>query len=195
MIKVIPMLVALTVALGGSSSAEIIEVPLPTLQGWYGIDGACICYGDADFQLVRVPMAIDGVSIRLSGTVHVGQYSCKFLAVPHTYPYRFYFSASMRDTVSGFLWGADDLSGEESGEFELVASFEQLSSDWPVTWDFLMAGYGRVNLTAMPDCILVDCDVLDWPSATIEEATLLIEGEFAVSVDRSTWGSIKALFK
>lgn len=193
--RVFPTFVALMIAASGAISAETIEVPLPTLQGWYGIDGACICYGDAYFQLSRMPSMINGVSIRLSGTVHVGQYTCDFGTGPYTYPFRFYFHASMRDTVSGFLWGADGNSPEDSGDFEVLVPFRQTSIHWPVTWDFLMAGYGRVNLTAMPEGIIVDCDVLDWPSATIEDAALLIDGEFEVSVDQSTWGSIKALFQ
>jgi hypothetical protein len=192
--RAVPIFVALMIAASSHVLAEVIEVPLPTLQGWYGIDGVCVCYGDAYFQLGRKPNVINGVSLRLSGTVHVGQYTCDFGTGPNTYPFRFYFSASMWDTVSGYPWGAHAYSPEESGEFEVLAPFRQFYH-WPATWEFLLAGYGRVYLTASPEGIFTDCDALDWPSATIEDAVLMIDGEFEVSVDQSTWGSIKALFQ
>ena len=193
--RAILIFAAMVIAAADPAAAEIIEIPLPTLQGWYGIDEACICYGEAFFQLERMPIVISSVAIRLSGTATVGQYTCDFGIGPQSYPFRFYFSASMRDTVSGYLWGAYGDSPEESGAFEFVAPFKQVLSRWPVSWDFLMAGYSRVNLTAMPEGIIVDCGVLDWPSATIEAATLIVEGEFKIAVDQSTWGSIKALFR
>ena len=110
------------------------------------------------------------------------------------YPYGMEFLAIMEDTVTGNPWGADRVSPLQSGEFEYTVPFSMISG-LPTTWDFLKAGHGNIDFLGMPAMLLVDCWPTVWPSATIAQAVLIIEGEFQVSVDHASWGSIKALFR
>jgi hypothetical protein len=190
------MTVAFAFIGANAHSTEIVEIQLPQLLGSYCMTSACTSHHDIHFQLPRVPLAIYDVRIRISGTVNVGQYECDFCGGCPTgpYPYSMEFFASMRDTVGGYSWVADGGSPEESGEFELTIPFKELYG-WPVTWDFLNAGYGNFGFSGMPHGLLVDCQVPIWPEAVIEQAALIIEGDFEVGVESSTWGSIKSLFR
>jgi hypothetical protein len=192
------LLVAVAFAFIGANvhSTEIVEIQLPQLLGSYCVTSACTSHHDIHFQLPRVPLAIHDVRIHISGTVNPGQYDCDFgdglPIVPH--PYSMEFFASMPDTVGGYPWVVDGGSPEEAGQFDLTIPFRELYG-WPVTWDFLNAGYGNFEFSGMPHGLLVDCQVLIWPEAVIEQAALIIEGDFEVGVESSTWGSIKSLFR
>lgn len=176
--------------------AEIVEVQVPQLIGSYCMDSSCVNNHHVHFGLSRHPLAVYHVWLHLSGTVTVGEYMCDFYGgMPEgPYPYRMDFLASMRDTVGGYWWMAEQWSSEQSGHFEITIPFRELYG-WPVTWDFLRAGYGSFGFSAGPQGTLVDCWHLVWPNATIDEAALIIEGEFEVAVESSTWGSIKSLYR
>jgi hypothetical protein len=104
------------------------------------------------------------------------------------------FVATIWDTVGGYWWVADELSPAESGQFELTIPFEEIYG-WPVTWDFLRGGHANIEFSAYPGMLLVDCPPLVWPDATITSATVIVEGEFEIAVEQTTWGSIKALYR
>ena len=189
------VLVALAIATTGAMATELVEIQLPQLEGSYCFD-SCTSTRSVEFTLGRLPLAIYDVRIHISGTVNVGQYTCDFgdgiPFSPAAFPME--FLAAMKDTVGGYSWMADTASPMKSGSFDMVTSFRELYG-WPVTWDFLLGGHGSFWFTGMPPGLLVDCWLLVWPEATIEHASLIIEGDFEVGVEQSTWGSIKSLFQ
>jgi hypothetical protein len=193
--KYLLIVLALALTTTGAMATELVEIQLPQLQGSYCFS-TCTSTRSVEFNLDRLPLAIQGVRIHISGTVNVGQYTCDFGdGIPiGPLPYSMEFVASMKDTAGGYWWMADDLSPEESGSFDMVIPFRELYG-WPVTWDFLQGGHGSFSFIGMGHMLLVDCSIPVWPEATIEHASLIIEGEFEVGVEQSTWGSIKSLFR
>ena len=187
------IIVLTALALSESVPAEVVEVPLPELQGRYFIEDTVTRY--ARFQMDAAPLSIAGVSIRITGTHILGEIWCE-LASPITVPlpYSVAFTASIPDTVNGYWWMAADKSQLLSGDFEITMPFREIYG-WYVTWDFLLAGYGEVRLDGPPAGYVLLCNPTIWPDATVTNAVLLVEGEFPVGTDQSTWGSIKALFR
>jgi hypothetical protein len=175
-------------------SADTLEVQLPQLVGAYSING--VQSRIAPFRLDRIPTAIYRVSIRISGAVNLGQYECWFGIEPTPGPPDLdgvWFGAELPDTVSGNSWVGDADSAED-GPFEHTMVFRQLYG-MPVTWEFLKGGYGEIQLMATPSNMFLECSATVWPSATVAEAVLIVEGDFAVGVEETTWGSIKSLFR
>jgi len=179
--------------------AEMVSVRLPTIEGRYFVDLSvpAIYYDrDAHFELERIPLTVSGVSIHISGSFVVGQTQCDFDGLPplpEPFPQHIEYFASMDDTINGGVFGAATTSPTESGSFEYTLPFSGIPGH-VISWDFLKAGYGalhmNINFISFPEC-----SILVWPEATIEDAELIIEGEFPVAVDQSTWGSIKSLFR
>jgi len=185
--------VIMAIVLSESAPAEVVEVPLPDLQGRYFTEDTVTRY--ASFQMDAAPLSIAGVSIRISGTHIVGEIMCEAEAgfmVPQ--PYSVAFRASMPDAVNGDLWTASQISPLASGDFEITIPFGQIYG-WYVTWDFLLAGYGEVRLDGPGAGFILTCSPTIWPDATVTEAVLLVDGEFPVATKGSSWGSIKALFR
>jgi len=175
-------------------SAETLEVQLPQLIGLYSMDGTT--GRSVSFQLGKIPTVVYQVGVRISGTVNLGQYVCDFGTGPEegAYPYNgIAFEMTMRDTVSG-KWWAGAAGSPDGGPFEHTMMFRELYG-WPVTWDFLKAGYGEIHFMARPYNPWVECSAIVWPDATVNEAVLIVEGDFKVGVEKNTWGSIKALFQ
>lgn len=178
-----------------SSASELEETQLPELQGFYSVfDTSSTRY--ASFQLDRIPTRIYNVWIRLSGSANVGEYSCYFYSgFPEgPYPYPVDFFATIQDTVNGRPWIAERVAPEETGDFELTIPFQEIYG-WPVTWDFLKSGRGTVKLAGGTIIIVAMCCPDVFPDATVTEAVLIVEADFQVPVDQSTWGSIKSLLR
>jgi hypothetical protein len=174
-------------------ASEVIQVPLPELAGYYS---QALYSRSAPFHLGRAPLAVTSVSIRLIGSTDLGEYYCDLgYGEQGPFPYPEWFTATIPDTINQGLWWADGyvLDQPVGGEFENTAPFRRLSG--PATWGFLTSGYGTVRLDGMPPALILMCySTLD-PDGTITSATLLIEGEFPVAAERSTWGGIKALYR
>jgi hypothetical protein len=189
-------LILLSVVATDAMATEIVQVQFPQLPGFYSIASTCACNRSAPFRLSRKPLTVNHVWLHLAGTVNVGQYMCDSGIGPPTgpYPYPMEFVATIQDTVGGHPWMADDVSPGESGEFELAIPFKEIYG-WPVTWDFLRGGHANIEFTAFPGMLLVDCPPLVWPDATITSAEVIVEGEFEIAVEQTTWGSIKALYR
>jgi hypothetical protein len=162
---------------------ETVLVPLPTIEGRYFLDQSISaeCYDRyAYFEPDRIPLSVSRVWIHISGTFVVGQTSC-FADMPpdmeFAEPVKYF--ASIGDTTNGSLFGATTMSPPASGPFEYTLPFSALFGDI-ISWDFLKAGYGslhmNINWASYPDC-----RTLVWPEVTIEEAELVIEGEFPES--------------
>lgn len=105
-----------------------------------------------------------------------------------------YALASIRDTISGELWVADQFTEAESGPFEMTVPFDSLYNREP-TWEFLTLGGGTVACQGYRSPTVGECYYEIIPSATIEEVVLIIEGEFPIAAEERTWGGIKALLK
>ncbi|MCX5753726.1 MAG: hypothetical protein NTW97_08805 [Candidatus Krumholzibacteria bacterium] len=188
-------LVALVVVATDATAGELVEIDLPQLEGTYCFD-TCDPSRLVDFQLDRLPLAIEGVCIHISGIVSVGQEMCDLYgdgSVTGPFPYPMALVAWMMDTVGGHPWFAGAPLPDESGSFDMVVSFRELYG-WPVTWDFLLSGHVNFSFAGEGSGLIPECWVTDLPQATVEHASLIIEGEFEVAVEQSTWGSIKSLF-
>lgn len=192
----IPIQLVLVVLLSFSSiTSEAAEVQLPDLLGNYSsTSGNRSC----DFILDTAPIEVYDVWIHFSGSAIVGEEYCLFgddLEGPFPLPMNFVIL--LKDPVSGdVLWWASCSGEENSGPFEYTLLFEP----WPFadpepTWEFIISNGGTVLLEAHPRLIFPECWYEVYPSATIEEATLLIDGNFPIALETHTWGSIKSLFK
>jgi hypothetical protein len=188
---VILLMVLVAMSYTSVYSSEIIEVPLPDLIGFYS-NTTRTC----EFELDIAPTEVYAVWIRYSGTLNAGAQYCYIGGPDPVGPdsMGIGFNATMRDTVSGDLWIADRFTENESGSFEMTVQFEPTLIGEP-TWEFLIAGGGKVSCLGYSSPTIPDCYYNPEPTATIEEATLIIEGEFPVATETNTWGRIKALLK
>jgi hypothetical protein len=194
-VMVVLALALQALALTGAG-AETVSVPLPMIQGRYYVDESipAMNYNRQDhFELARIPLSVSGVWLHISGTFAVGETSCWLSdpADPDTFPQRLEFFASLDDTTGAWDPMADAVSGTVSGTFEYTMPFSRASHE--VNWEFLKTGSGLLGLSTT-FMMFPECSVLIWPEAMIEQAELIIEGQFPIAVDHSTWGSIKALF-
>lgn len=190
----IPLLIILSIiSFASAFASNINEVELPDLIGYYpGPSTGRSC----EFVLDITPIEVYSVWIHFSGSVNVGEKYCIIVAPPPVGPdpAPMEFIAYMRDTVSGDLWWAYCLTELESGSFEFTLLFEPFPIGEP-TWEFIILGGGTVDLNAYAGFLIPECWFEVYPDATIEEATLIIDGDFPIAAETYTWGRIKSLFK
>jgi len=168
---------------------EIVEIPLAEVCGPYPFGAAS--ERTASFELDRPPIIVHGAWIRLSGFAHVGSFTCEDSG---PYPFLLHFVASMTDSATGGEWGTSVVTPEETGPFELTAGFEPTP---PVgtTWEFVADGSAELMLWGGPLLLVTVCWPITYPDAVVDQATLLLDAEFATPVESNTWGRIKALFR
>ena len=193
----IPLLIILVgFSISSSVVSEAVEIQLTDLTGYYSNTSAnSSCEFVLDIPLIEVY----AVWIHFSGSVNVGEEYCLFGDPPPTGPdpAPMEFIATMRDTVSGGsydLWWASCVTELESGSFEFNLQFEPFPFGEP-TWEFIILGGGTVDFSAHALTSFPECWYEVYPDATIEEATLIIYGDFPIEVETYTWGRIKSLFK
>lgn len=197
--KILCALVVLTLAAAPPARAlETVTVPLPGVEGRYWVDtlGMVPHYSRAfHFRMERIPISVNRVWIHLSGTAVTGEMRCapSYVGDPNVGPYPLPLGLypAFVDTVSGGVLGATCRMPDDGGAFDCTSRLDPILGY--ETWDFLEAAYGNILVDAS-FMILVECWPTIWPEATIESAELLIEGEFPVAVERTTWGSIKSLY-
>ncbi|MGD1047302.1 MAG: hypothetical protein ABR899_00955 [Candidatus Krumholzibacteriaceae bacterium] len=183
-----------------AAAAEIVEIPLPGLIGTYGSESplpmsGCYTTRSASFQLDRMPKTVYAVWIRISGTAVAGQTYCDFSGwpPPGIQLEGMAFSANMLDSLNSSGWNADCATAGESSTFEYKVQFYPHSG---ATWEYLESGRGDVNLygagysNPFVECYPVTCAV-----ATVTEAVLVIEADFAISTHDESWGAIKSLYR
>jgi hypothetical protein len=172
----------------GTSKAEVIEVPLLALHGTYA-EGATISR-TAAFQLERGPVVVHGAWLQLSGVATAAETECDGGG---TYPWPVDFSASMEDVFSGGLWIAGGATSGDEGAFDIVDGF------WPIvgaTWEFLKDGAGEIELYGTPAPLVGMCwPITPPPEVIIEEAVLIVDADFPVPAEGTTWGALKALYE
>lgn len=175
------------------AQAEIVELPLPsTLHGVYTCEFSAT--RSAEFTLKPMPAVVRSVSIRLRGETNVRQWFCD-LDPPFDLPVELY--VFMPDPVTGGEWYTHGVAASETGPFDITLKFYPY---WPAhlgqpTWDFLCAGGGSVVLWGDGAPIIDIC----WPigelsTAYVSGAVLVIDGDFPIPVEPTTWGRIKSLF-
>jgi hypothetical protein len=170
------------------AAATVVEIPLPDLGGRYFLyetyQRSCL------FSLPGHPAIIHSASLRLVGTATIRMTWC---AIYPSEPYAelFGFGATMPDATTGGAWGAG-LSRAESGAFDLMVPFAPYSG---ASWGFLDDGTGEVTLSGGGCPILDSCwPVTECSEANVEQAFLVLDAEFPIPVEQSTWGRVKALF-
>ena len=176
------------------AGAETISVPLPIIQGRYYVDlsiPAAYYNRQEHFEVGKIPLSVTGVSLHISGTFVVGETSCWLSdpADPDTFPQSLEFFAWL-DTTG--LHGTHGRRGVRHRERHLRV--HRHSPRFPRSE--LGSSKDRLRTFGLSTTFMMfpECSVPIWPEATIEQAELIIEGEFEVAVEQSTWGSIKSLF-
>ncbi len=182
------------------AAAETLEIPLPGLTGTYGLENpqplsGCYTTRSASFQLDRTADTVYSVWIRISGTAVAGQTYCDFSGwpPPGIQLEGMVFMAGMFDSLNSSGWNAFCATPDEDGAFECQVQFY---SHTGATWEYIESGRGDVDLygagynNPFVECYAVTCAV-----ATVTEAVLVIEADFAVSTDEISWGAIKSLYR
>jgi len=188
----VPLMLLFSVAARPSSAHELITIPLPGIEGRYSFPERT--YGrNMHFELDRIPVSVNRVWIHITGVFSFGETWCNTSGtLEGPYPQGVEYLAEMKDTISGKWFYASSVPSQ-SGVFEYTSQFKNFYGQ-TASWDFLMAGYGNlymnINFGLIPECW-----VTIWPEGTLGTAELIIEGDFPVAVDQSTWGSIKSLFR
>ena len=165
-----------------------MEIPLPDLAGRYFVNEtyqrSCL------FSLPGHPAIIESASLRLVGTATIRMTWCDIYP-SDPYPEPFGFWATMPDATTGGSWGAG-AHRTESGAFDVTVPFASYAG---ATWGFLDGGTGTVTLGGSGCPILDGCwPVTDCSEAYVEQAFLVLDGEFPIAVEETTWGRVKALF-
>jgi hypothetical protein len=172
-------LVALLCLLAVSAHVLVVEIPLPGLLGTYPPGERTV-----SFKVSAVPSLIHGASLRISGTTEFGILDCDGVQ----YPYHTDAAGYMWDTPSS-LWSASNYM-PVAGYFSWTVPFSSWSG---ATWNFLMDGAGDMLFTAGGQGTW--CSVLLSPVVTVTEAVLIVDAEFPIAVEQSTWGHIKSLYR
>ena len=178
------------VAFSGAE-AEIINVPLAGLNGVYTCQPSPS--RTAVFTLRSVPVVVRSVSIKLSGETTVRQWFCD-LDPPFDLPVTLY--AAIPDPLTGGVWYTYGVAAPVTGPFEIERRFVPYAPEYfgQPTWDFLRTG-GNVGVYGGGAPIIDICwSIGELSSATVTSASLLIDGDFPIPVEPTTWGHIKSLF-
>jgi hypothetical protein len=172
-----------------SAHATVIAIPLPGLLGTYPVDEQNTTR-TVTFQLPDPPTIVRGASLRVSGTTEVGLILCD----GKLYPWPTSLTAYMEDTPSHY-WFADEGMPFTAGAFSWTAAFQAVPPSGS-TWDFLLDGTAEINLWGEPSGFILICSPASpSPTLTVTEAVLIIDGDFPIATETSTWGRIKALYR
>ena len=182
---------ALVIVLASPCWADTFDIPLPELHGLYSMSG--IEDRSASFQIPGNVIAIHGAWIVLSGSVNAGVQVCDF-GIMDTTSVPYHFLTLLPDTSSGQTYGCEPETPDVTGTFDLVVEVEAIFGATG-NLDFLLSGHGVVQCLGGPPIILGSCWLTVVPDATMENAVLRIDAEFASSNESSTWGAIKALYR
>lgn len=190
----VPLLCALALIMVGSrtSLATVIAVPLPELLGVYLENGKPNPgQRTTTFNLPAMPSAVHSVAIRLRGTATIAIFSCDGPDGYTDSPYPTQTAVDM--FAEPGHWLVESVNSMVPGAFEWTQTFAPYLG---ATWSFLLDGSGQIWLGVggtppIPECFPVG------PGAdvTLEEVTLLVDGEFPTPVRNATWGRVKAQYR
>ena len=175
----------------GPARATSVEIPLPELSGSYNS-----AQRQTTFRFDRLPIQVYGVSIKLQGWTDPGWWYYDGLP---TIARRTEFTATMSDSTTGGVWSASTLLGDfmlgdaPPFDFELTLPFLPTNG---ASWNFLQAGRAVIVLTGVPERIGA-CGMDCWgiyPKTDVYLVTAVVDADYQIGTNSSTWGSIKALF-
>jgi hypothetical protein len=175
--------------LASSARALTVEIQVPGLIGPYPISPS-VTTRSTSVKLPAIPTVINSVSLRITGTQAMGHLVCP-LGTFQDWPMLFYGSMQQDEDH----WWLAPYSPASDGSFTQTLSFAP-SPPEGASWEFLMDGTGMVQLFGNPNFLEGPCweDAVA-PTGEVTEAVLIIEGDFALPVESSTWGRIKALYR
>ena len=167
----------------------VLEIPLPGLAGRYFLED--VYQRDTSFELPLPPTTVNGAFLRLVGTATIRFTWCD-PQPSDLYAQSFIFHGALPDyTTGGSGWV--DLGMVENGPFEITAPMTTRSG---ASWAFLETGTGHIYISGSGCPILDGCwPVTDCSEVFVEEAYFVLDAEFPIPVDGSTWGRIKALYE
>ena len=169
--------------------AVVIEIPLPALNGSYGAERT------VPLVLPAAPSVIYGASFRVTGTAQVGSLICYNTQtgnydLPAVWPAEVFIYA--HDGSHSKSWYLDELVGT-TGPIALEKVARPLSG---ANWNFLLDGVGAVTFHGGGAGYITICSSTSAPpTVTVTEAVLILDAEFPVAIESSTWGRIKALYR
>ena len=188
MVKTTMAVSVLILLVFNTASAEVREFQLPELFGRYPVSSSI---AERSVQLNLPAMGvIHSVSFRSSETTAVGAVQCEGAPV---LPWSTELYAYLPGDGAG-SWLASEHMPEASGDFGWTSDFRaQCCSN--ATWDFLLDGKAHLIVYGAPLILVGICAPIG-PPPTIDltEAVLIVDAEFTVSTENSTWGAIKAAF-
>ncbi len=181
------VLILILVCGAAAAHAELVEIPLTTLNGTYP-------GGDPErteiFAFPWDPAAVDGAFLRVAGTLTEGAVVCD----GDTVAYPMEVGGSMFDDGGGWwsAWGLHDMT---EGAFEFTDAFWG-SLSIPASWDFLGAGSGTLHFSGIPVALVGLCGpILTDPSGEITEVTLIFDLSSTVNTTPVTWSTLKAVYR
>jgi hypothetical protein len=95
------------------------------------------------------------------------------------------------DGPASFWLASDHTQGRVTGPLSWTAPFQKTPNS--TTWSFFMDGVADVTLYGTDPYTW--CNVTSSPTTNITEAVLLLDAEFPIAVEPSTWGRVKALYR
>ena len=175
----------------GPAWTASVEIPLPGLSGSYNS-----ATRQTTFRFDRLPIEIYGVSIKLQGWTDPGWWYHDGLPI---IAWRTEFTATMSDSTTGGVWRAAARMGDfilgDPAPFAFDITLPFLSTNG-ASWNFLEAGRGAIVLKGIPEHVEA-CGMDCWgipPKTDVYLVTLIVDADYQIGTNCSTWGSIKALF-
>lgn len=141
--------------------------------------------GSGTYSISEIPTSIDNVSIRF-----VGVASMETICCPEQGCWPWWLSAYLDDLDLGVIWRASELAMND-GPFDITGDFQCGESS---SFEFLRGGSGEIRLWAAPNVVSfpVPCP---YPSGNLEQAFLVISGDFLVPTTANSWGVVKSLYR
>lgn len=187
------IVVALALFAAAPAAATVVEVPLSELAGTFSCSEPAYtrCFATIAVHLPTIPSVIHSISLRVRGTTSLATVQCD-TGAPH--PQGTSIEADLYEPgQSSNLWYASHVN-EASGVVDYTQPFEAYPAN--NTWAFLLDGNAELHLTyvgfsAIPECLVVGPS----DSTTLDEVTLLIDGEFPTPARRPSWGRLKQIYR
>lgn len=191
--KIPGIALALALVLAAPAAATVIEVPVPELLATYSCSEeplAAGCSRSVTIQLPAMPTTIRSVAFRIHGPAALASAIRDGGAVQQVGTY---LEAHLHEPGQG---GSDWFAEYTITDSGAVAhtqpfAFPPLSSS---TWDFLLDGAATLDFILVTFAPILEC-FLTGPadSTTLDDATLLVDGDFPTSVSRPSWGRLKRI--
>ena len=177
-----------------SARATVVELPLPALTGTYSCaDPTPACARTVPIHQPTNPSVIRSVSLRFHGTTSFATFTCDF-GSPYLQHTQFEAQIYEPGQQSATTWGA---SHENQVEGEVAATEPFARGPFTHgTLDFLLDGTAALNFYVAGYSPILEC-FLTGPSdsTTLDEVTLLVEGDFPTPVRGPSWGRLKLLYR